>query len=202
MDYKYIETLVKQSKEGNEISKENLAKEFTPYIKNLCSKTFIHGYDFYYLQNECFQSLFKCVSSYNLENHRFVAYATNGIKNNLYDLIRKNQNRKIFDGNDCLIITDEFQRSLISNEINAEDLICRKCDYTEIRNALNKLTHTEHEIITFLFFPQTSSKHTLKEFSVLKNISYSAAIKRKNTALRKLYELLQPIFYGGELHGN
>ena len=202
MDYKYIETLVKQSKDGNEISKENLSKEFTPYIKNLCSKTFIHGYDFYDLQNECFQSLFKCVSSYNLENHRFVAYATNGIKNNLYDLIRKNQNRKIFDGNDCLIITDEFQRSLISNEINAEDLMCRKCDYTEIRNALNKLTHTEHEIITFLFFPQTSSKHTLKECSVLKNISYSAAIKRKNTALRKLYELLQPIFYGGELHGN
>lgn len=102
MDYKYIETLVKQSKDGNEISKENLAKEFNPYIKNLCSKTFIHGYDFYDLQNECFQSLFKCVSSYNLENHRFVAYATNGIKNNLYDLIRKNQNRKIFDGNDCL----------------------------------------------------------------------------------------------------
>ena len=142
------------------------------------------------------------MSSYNLENHRFVAYATNGIKNNLYDLIRKNQNRKIFDGNDCLIITDEFQKSLISNEINAEDLMCRKCDYTEIRNALSKLTHTEHEIITFLFFPKTSSKHTLKEFSVLKNISYSAAIKRKNTALRKLYELLQPIFYGGELHGN
>ena len=49
----------------NEISKENLAKEFNPYIKNLCSKTFIHGYDFYDLQNECFQSLFKCVSSYN-----------------------------------------------------------------------------------------------------------------------------------------
>ncbi|ETJ28999.1 RNA polymerase, sigma-24 subunit, ECF family, partial [human gut metagenome] len=28
MDYKYIETLVKQSKDGNEISKENLAKEY------------------------------------------------------------------------------------------------------------------------------------------------------------------------------
>ena len=35
------------------------------------------------------KSLFKCVSMYNLEKHRFVAYATNAIKNNMGDLIKR-----------------------------------------------------------------------------------------------------------------
>ena len=202
MDYKYIEKLVKDSKYGDKISKEKLVEEFTPYILNLCSKTFIHGYDFCDLESECFKSLFKCVSLYNLENHRFVAYATNGIKNNIYDLIRKSLNRKIFDGNESLIITDEFQSNLVSDLINTEDLICKKCDNSEINNAIKQLNNGEQEIIFFLFFDETSSKNTIKEFSLLKNISYACAVKRRKAALEKLSELLQPILYGGELNGN
>ncbi len=41
------------------------------------------------LQHECYQSLFKCLSLYNLDKHRFVAYATNAIKNNMNDLIKR-----------------------------------------------------------------------------------------------------------------
>lgn len=195
MDYKYIEKLVKNSKDGDEISKEKLAKEFSPYILNLCSKTFIHGYEFSDLQNECFRSLFKCVSSYKLENHRFIAYATNGIKNNIYDLIRKSQNRKKFDGNESLIITDEFQENIISDSIAIEDFVCRKFYYSDIHNAIKKLSKNEQEIIVFLFFSKTATKNTIKEFSVLKNISYACAVKRRKNALIKLENHLECILY-------
>ena len=195
MDYKYIEKLVKNSKDGDEISKEKLVKEFTPYILNLCSKTFIHGYEFSDLENECFKSLFKCVSPYKLENHRFVAYATNGIKNSIYDLIRKSQNRKKFDGNESLIITDEFQDNLICDSINIEDLICRKFYYNDIHNTIKNLSENEQEIIKFLFFSTNAHKKTIKEFSALKNISYACALKRRKNALKKLENHLECILY-------
>ena len=152
MNYEYIEKLVEYSKDGHTESKEQLIKEFTPYILNLCKKTFIHGYDFSDLKNECYKSLFYCVSKYNPETHRFVAYATNGIKNNIYDLVRKSQTRKSLDSSETLIITDEFQETLVSDLIGIEDFLCKKSDYIELHKAIKNLNADEQEMINFLFF--------------------------------------------------
>jgi hypothetical protein len=54
-------------------SKEKLAQEFRPFLLNISKRTFIDGYEMHYIQNECYKPLFKCVSLYNLERHRFVA---------------------------------------------------------------------------------------------------------------------------------
>lgn len=89
MNYNHIENLVRLSKAGDKYSKEELVKEFKPFIINISKKTFINGYEFEDIMNECYKSLFQCISLYRTENHRFVAYATNGIKNNINDLIRK-----------------------------------------------------------------------------------------------------------------
>ena len=88
MNYDYIEDLVRKSKDGDKTSKEKLIEEFRPFITNLSKRTFIPGYDFDDFRNECYRILFKCISLYRTESHRFVAYATNGIKNNINDLIR------------------------------------------------------------------------------------------------------------------
>lgn len=90
MDYNYIENLVRLSKAGDEYSKEELVKEFKPFIINISKKTFTNGYEFEDIMNECYKILFKCISLYRTETHRFVDYATNGINNNINDLIRKN----------------------------------------------------------------------------------------------------------------
>jgi DNA-directed RNA polymerase specialized sigma subunit len=92
MDFNEIEDLVADAKSQNQQSKERLVEEFKPFIINLSNKTFISGYDTKDIQNECYRILFKCVSVYKLEKHRFVAYATNGIKNSINDLIRKRVN--------------------------------------------------------------------------------------------------------------
>ena len=88
MNYDYIESLVIDAKSGNESAKEKLVQEFKPFIVKLSYKTFIHGYDKNDLINEGYKVLFKCVSLYKTESHRFVAYAINGIKNGINDLIR------------------------------------------------------------------------------------------------------------------
>ncbi len=90
MNYDYIEVLVKESKDGNEESKKKLMEQFKPYILNICKRTFIHGYDFQDIENECYRILFRCVEIYDLDKHRFVAYATNGIKNSINYLIKHN----------------------------------------------------------------------------------------------------------------
>ena len=85
--------MVTNCKNGNILSKEKLVEEFSPLIFNISKKTFIDRYEISDIQNECFQTLFKCVSLYNLEKHRFVAYATNAIKNNINDLIKRIKTR-------------------------------------------------------------------------------------------------------------
>lgn len=104
MDYSYIENLVKLSKSEDEYSKEKLAEEFRPFIINIAKKTFIHGYDFEDIINECYKTLFRCILLYKTENHRFVAYATNGIKNNINDLIRNTLKNNKISGASALTI--------------------------------------------------------------------------------------------------
>lgn len=185
MNYQYIEKLVKNSKDGDKKSKEDLAKEFTPYILNLCGRTFIHGYDFSDLKNECFKNLFKCVSLYNPEKHRFVAYATNAIKNNIFDLIRKAQHRRSAEGSESLIITDGFEERFTSDSISIEDALCIQSEYNDLHDAVSNLGKDEQEIINFLFFSHNCEKKTIKEYALLKNIPYSCAAKRRKTALKK-----------------
>ena len=59
MNYDYIESLVIKSKDGDEESKEKLVNEFKPFIINLSKRTFIHGYEFQDIMNECYRILFK-----------------------------------------------------------------------------------------------------------------------------------------------
>ena len=63
MNYDYIEVLVKESKDGNEESKKKLMEQFKPYILNICKRTFIHGYDFQDIENECYRMAYRnCIT--------------------------------------------------------------------------------------------------------------------------------------------
>ncbi|MBN1065396.1 sigma-70 family RNA polymerase sigma factor [Clostridium botulinum] len=182
MDLKYVEMLAKKSKHGDNLSKEKLIKEFRPFIKNLSRKTFIHGYDKDDIENECYKNLFKCLNSYNLEKHRFVAYATNGIKNNLNDLIKRSKNRDNSEGSSALTLTDNLEHTLPSNNPNLEEMLCNQCDLKILKAAIKNLTEEEQELIDFIFF----KNNTIRLYSHLKDMCYSTAVNRKTIALRKI----------------
>ncbi|WP_238900714.1 sigma-70 family RNA polymerase sigma factor [Clostridium sp. YIM B02500] len=182
MDFNYIESLVIKCKNNDETAKEKLAAEFKPLIYNISKRTFIDGYSMYDIQQECFESLFKSVSMYNIKKHRFVAYATNAIKNNIKDLIKRIKSRSSTEGNQALSLHYNFENDLPSEEISTEVSLCEMCDYEDLRLALDNLTREEKEFIDFVFF----KNYTVLDYSHLKNMCYSTAILKKNTILKKI----------------
>lgn len=184
MDYDYIESLVYKCKNGDIISKEKLANEFRPLIINISKRTFIDGYDNNDIKNECYHSLFKCVSLYNLEKHKFVAYATNAIKNNINDLIKHIKTRSSTNGNDALSLHADVEKNLPSQDISMEDFFCDMCDYNDLQSALENLTEQEKELIDFIFF----KNNTIQDYAYYKNLCYSTACLKKKVILKKIYD--------------
>ena len=182
MNFDYIEELVTNCKSGDILSKEKLAEEFSPLIFNISKKTFIDRYEMADIQNECFQTLFKCVSLYNLEKHRFVAYATNAIKNNINDLIKRIKTRSATEGNDALSLHEDVERDFVSVDISLEDLFCNECDYKDLRSALNNLSQEEKELIDFIFF----KNNTVQTYAYFRNLCYSTANLKKKVTLKKI----------------
>ena len=185
MNYDYIENLVIKSKDGDEESKEKLVNEFKPFIINLSKRTFIHGYEFEDIMNECYRILFKCVSYYNSDSHRFVAYATNGIKNSINDLIEKNISRSHLEGSSTLVL-ENVENTIQSNNVPVDHNILREFDISLLHNALNKLTKDERELINYVFF----KNNPVKKYAALKKIPYSTVITKKDFILDKIFMLI------------
>ncbi|WP_294377087.1 sigma-70 family RNA polymerase sigma factor [uncultured Clostridium sp.] len=183
MNYKYIEKLVKESKTGNESSKEKLAEEFRPFIINISRRTFIHGYDFEDIMNECYRILFKCISLYNIETHRFVAYATNGIKNSINDLIKKQLKNNKIQGSSVNSIDKYIEESYKADIPEMSDILFSEHDKNSLKYAINQLSPKESDFINHIFF----QNKTLKSYAEHNNISYSYAFKKKKYILDKLF---------------
>ena len=190
MDYDYIEKLVSDCKNGDKNSKEKLIEEFKPYIINISKRTFIYGYEFEDLMNECCTILLRCVSLYNMESHRFVAYATNGIKNSINDIICRSVKNSRTCGASALPLDDFREETFISDTPQTLDILCSKCDSDFLKKSLKQLSQIERDIIYHVFFKEK----TLKSFAEQKGISYSYAVKIKRRSLNKLSKLLAPYF--------
>ena len=179
MDYDYIESLVKSSKDGDEKSKEKLLAEFRPFITNISKRTFINGYEFEDIVNECYKILLRCISLYKIDSHRFVAYASNGIKNSINSLIRSHLNN-----NYPLIPLDNYIEETCSSQLpETEDLIFNLYHMESLKYALSQLTEDERDLIKHIFFEEK----TLKSYTYKKGISYSYGVKKKKYILDKLY---------------
>ncbi|MBZ0312405.1 sigma-70 family RNA polymerase sigma factor [Clostridium butyricum] len=183
MNYDYIEDLVRKSKAGDETSKEKLIEEFRPFIINLSKRTFIPGYDFDDFRNECYRILFKCISLYRTESHRFVAYATNGIKNSINDLIRNSIKTNNIHGSGAAVYDNYVEETFNSNSPQIEDILCSRYDCDCLKFAMSHLTEDEKELVHHIFFKDM----TLKSFSAQKGICYSYAVKMKRFVLDKLF---------------
>ena len=172
MNYAYIENLVKQCKHGDETSKEKLIEEFRPFIINLSKRTFIPGYDFDDFKNECYRILFRCILLYKIESHRFVAYATNGIKNSINDLIRRNIQTNNIHGYGAAVYDNYVEETYKADTPEITDILCSQYDNDCLKYALNKLTEDEINLIHHLFY----EGKTFKSYTYKKRICYSYSV--------------------------
>jgi len=186
MNFKYIEELVTNCKNGDNLSKEKLTEEFRPLIFNISKRTFIDGYELHDINNECYKTLFKCVSLYDLEKHRFVAYATNAIKNNINDLVKRFKTRGATEVNNALSLHDDVEKDFASQDISLEDLLCDECDYQDLRLAISNLNEEEKELIDFIFY----KNNTVQTYAYYKNLCYSTANLKKKVTLKKIFNYI------------
>ena len=182
MNYDEIESLVELAKANDKKAKEELMVKFTPLILNISKKCFVNSYEFADIKNECYHTLFKCVSVYNLDKHRFVAYATNAIKNSVNLLIRISIRRNQSDGPESFILDGKLENTLYSDLIDPSNFLLIKLHRTNLKLAVETLNLNEKELIDYVFF----KKYSLKKYSNLKGIPYALVISMKNEILYKL----------------
>ncbi|WP_326513780.1 sigma-70 family RNA polymerase sigma factor [Clostridium intestinale] len=180
------ERLAVLAKMGNDHAKEDLANNFKPFILNLCKKTFLNGYEFEDVQNECYKSLFKALNKYNPENKRFVAYATRSIKNALSNLIRSSTRHEKTDSRSILTLTDCLEHTLAYDIDFVEDELFPKIEILNLKAAIRKLSKEEKELIEFVYI----KNQPLKAFAKQAGIPYSTSMRMRNRSLERLKEII------------
>ncbi len=187
MDYKYIESLLLSAKNGDIFSTEKLTEEFTPLIKSLCSKTHLSNHTKEDLENECYLSLITAIKKYNPESHRFVAYATNAIKNNLNYLIRKNLIHREITSQDSLTSTGSLEDLNLTTDEKIDEALISSHIKKTILKAVTTLNDDQKELFIYVQL----RKNSLKSYAALKNISCSTASKRKVQIMKFLSDYLK-----------
>lgn len=182
MNCRLIEELVIDAKNGDMNAKEQIINEFTPFIINFSNKTFIEGYEIQDIHNECYSILLRAIKQYDPNRHRFVAYATNAIKNSIYCLIRDTKNRSLVNGPSTLTFTGELESLNISIDGKIDNNLISICESKELNDALLSLSDSEIELINFIVIQDIS----VKEFAKLKSTKYTTTLRNKNIALKKL----------------
>lgn len=185
MNLEYIENLVKEVKQNNEESKTLLVEEFKPLIKKIASSTFINSFNKEDIESECYAILFKCTKMYDLNKHRFVGYATNAIKNSIWDLIRRSKRREGAEGEGAYVMDDVLDNVLCDNT-DIVDTLYQKFKHKKLHEAINSLPTDQKDFITYVFFENNS----LTDYSKSKKISYNKVTYMKNKVLDYLYKHL------------
>ncbi|WP_195979964.1 sigma-70 family RNA polymerase sigma factor, partial [Clostridium butyricum] len=127
--------------------------------------------------------LFRCILLYKTESHRFVAYATNGIKKSINDLIRTSIKNSNIHGSGATVFDNYVEETFASNSPQIEDILCSSYDSDCLKFAMSHLTEDEKELVHHIFFKDM----TLKSFSTQKGMCYSYAVKKKRHILDKLF---------------
>lgn len=180
MDFNYVESLVTEAKNNNISAYKKITKEFTPLIINLSNKTYVPGYEKNDIINECYIYLLQAIKKYDTSKHRFVAYATSAIKQNLYFLIKKSKTIT------CSSIDEINPLAISSNESLDKNLLCNEEKHV-LSEAVKKLSKEEYNLYKHIFVYENS----LKEYAYINNLSYSTAYRKKKKLLLKLCEALR-----------
>lgn len=189
MDYEIIEKLVLKAKDNDKNAKEDIINRFKPYVLTISKNTYIHGYDFYDIQNECYKTVLNCIELYDPTNKKFIGYVLTSIRNSVKQLIKKSDRRRTSEGIEALILNENLELTLCSEEQSILDFLCERCELILLRQAIDSLNEKEQELIKYIFF----EKNTLKSYADFKCICYTTATNWRNTVLNKLLSYMKRV---------
>lgn len=184
MNYQNVESIVKRIKSGDNAAKLELIKQFKQNINSLLRRTYIHGYENEDLENECYGALFHAVKLYDPDKHRFVAYATNAIRNQLYYIGRNTISQKFRNDDTGIIFTPELEKLMVA-DIDIENDFIKNSTIKKVDDIILSLNNEERQMVYSLFF----ESKTLKQYAYENRIPYSAAFYKKNQLIKKIKRL-------------
>ena len=178
MNYNYIESLVVKAKDNKKDAINELIKEFTPYIINISKKTFIPSYTYEDILSECYTSLLVAIKRYNINRHRFVAYALTAIKNNLWLLAKRNKKINL----DYV----DFINEIAADDIKIDDNLLNNEEADYLTSIISKLSSEEYTLYKYLFIDNKS----IKEYAYINNLQYHTVYWMRKNLLYKIKKLI------------
>ena len=178
-----IEQLVERGKTGDKIAINKLIEKFTPLILKLVSSIYIKGHDREDLIQIGHLSVIKAVKMFDFNSgSSFVSYVYNAIKKNYFNEIRKVAKNNYETSYEKIIEQGSYS-NLFKEEGSIEDYIIKIEELSNLKDAFDKLTKKEKELIRFSYGIDHGG---LKKYSNLYKIKYITAHKRKNAVVLKL----------------
>lgn len=183
-----IEKLVLEAKKGSKFAEVEILNKFTRFIVKKALGVRLKNYELDDLIQIGYIAVLNAISKYDVEKARagFVPYVTKCIQNKFYHLIREAASCNLeitIEQEDnagitiCEKLTDDF---LVEDDyINRETI-------KEVKRALNMLDLKDRDVIEQTFFQEV----TLKQYSTIIGIGYSAVVQRRRRAVVKLKAIL------------
>ena len=183
MDVNLIEELVIKAKDGDMKAKEEIIDSFKLLIYKLSHNTYINGLTPSDIEHECYISLLKAIKSYDTNKHRFVAYCTNSIKNNLYSMVRKSVTHNKHEGDERYEYKDWLGYN-ITDLVPIDQNIIDDEETNSLNMAIKSLSHDDLEIINELFY----KNRAIKEYAYVNHMLYQSVYNKKRRIIKKLNE--------------
>lgn len=175
--------LIKKAQGGDKEAIEETVKRFIPFIRKICRKIYVRGYELEDLIQIGKVSIIQAINNYKINRtYAFTTYVVNTVKINFYRLMKYKVNSiseisiEVIDNN----WYKEIKAIAFNNSIENE--IIKNEEKRRLYYEINKLSHNEKELIYWFYF----ENKTLEEYARKKGICYSSAVKRKRNAIKKL----------------
>ncbi|NFH70641.1 sigma-70 family RNA polymerase sigma factor [Clostridium botulinum] len=183
MEYKDIENLVMEAKNGDDESLLKLMVQFKPFIFKTAHSFNIKDYDTYDLVQIGYIALINAVDKYKNGSNSFSSYVYAAIKNCMRCTARNNKKHKnILSINapigeyESLNDFTEFFESNVDLELD----FIKKEKALKVQSIISKLEPRDLEMIFLVYYAGFS----FKEYALKKGLNYFQVIRRKNAIFK------------------
>ncbi len=186
--YKEINEHLQKARESNKESMEWILDKLNPLIISTVKKYFYRINDFEELLQEGRLVILECIQTYDqTKGTYFLGYAKQML---IYYFLDKNKEKFIFSLNEKIGPENEDLEIidlLVSDEEQAIDLIISLEMRKEIVDALQSITLKQRQVVIDFYYGNMKIDDIAKKYDV----SYRTVVNTKQTALRKLREILE-----------
>lgn len=176
-----LEKLIKRAKGQDTDAVEEIINRFKKYVVKTAAEIYIKGYEMEDLIQEGYVSIIKAINYYNVDKKSFTAYITKSVRNNYYNEIRRMSKRNYEESLDKIM--EEGREKRIHHFYNIEEEYIKKEELYEMKNALDRLTERERELIQYIC---KDERGAIKRYAKNHNIKYGTCYKIKSRIVKRL----------------